>query len=185
MFRMFLEFYLKNIFPTSTRYCSVTKSRPTLCDSMHCSRDRLLCLLLSPGACSNSSHWVGDAIQPSHPLTSPSPTAFNLSQHQGLFKWISSSHQVAEVLEFRFSISPWMNIQDWFPLGWTGWISLQSKGLGESSPTPWFKSINSVLSFRHSPTLTSIYDYWEVHVLAKTLLLSNWEDVPWGRMCGS
>jgi len=46
-------------------------------------------------------HWVGDAIQPSHPLSSPSPPAFNLSQHQGLFKWVSSSHQVAKVLEFQ------------------------------------------------------------------------------------
>ena len=46
-------------------------------------------------------HWVGDAIQPSHPLSSPSPPALNLSQHQGLFKWVSSSHQVAQVLEFQ------------------------------------------------------------------------------------
>ena len=45
-------------------------------------------------------HWIGDAIQPSHPLSSPSPPAFNLSHHQGLFKWVSSSHQVAKVLEF-------------------------------------------------------------------------------------
>ena len=47
-------------------------------------------------------HWVNDAIQPSHPLLSPSPPAFNLSQHQGLFKWVSSSHQAAKVLEFQF-----------------------------------------------------------------------------------
>ena len=46
-------------------------------------------------------HWVGDAIQPSHPLSSPSPPAFNLSQHQGLFQWVSSLHQVAEVLKFQ------------------------------------------------------------------------------------
>ena len=46
-------------------------------------------------------HWVGDAIQPSHPLLSPSPPTFNLSQHQGLFKWVSSSHQVAKVLELQ------------------------------------------------------------------------------------
>jgi len=51
-------------------------------------------------------HWVGDAIQPSHPLLSPSLPTFNLSQHQGLFQWVSSSHQVAKVLEFSFSISP-------------------------------------------------------------------------------
>ena len=70
-------------------------------------------------------HQVSDAIQPSHPLSSPSPPAFNLSQLQGLFKWVSSLHQVAKVL---FSFLP-MNIQDWSPLGWTGLISLQSKGL--------------------------------------------------------
>ena len=46
-------------------------------------------------------HWVGYAIQPSHPLSSPSPPGFNLSQHQGLFQWVSSSHQVAKVLEFQ------------------------------------------------------------------------------------
>ena len=51
-------------------------------------------------------HWVGDAIQPSHPLSSPSPHALNLSQHQGLFKWVSPSHQVAKVLSFSFNISP-------------------------------------------------------------------------------
>ena len=70
------------------------------------------------GVYSNSCHWVSDAIQPSHPLSSPSPPAFSLSQHQGLFKWVSSSHHVVT-----------MNIQDWSPLRWTGWISLQSKGL--------------------------------------------------------
>ena len=51
-------------------------------------------------------HQVSDALQPSHPLSSPSPPAFNLSQHQGLFQWVSPSHQVAKVLEFQFSISP-------------------------------------------------------------------------------
>ena len=57
-----------------------------------------------------------------------------------------------------------MNIQDWLTLGWTGWISLQSKDFQESSPTPQFKSINSsVLRFHCSPTLTSIHDYWKNH----------------------
>ena len=51
-------------------------------------------------------HWVSDAIQPYHPLLSPSPLTFNLSQHQGLFQWVSSSQQVAKVLELQFSISP-------------------------------------------------------------------------------
>ena len=83
----------------------------------------------TPGVHLNPCHWVGDAIQPSHPLSSPSSPALNLSQHQGLFKSVSSSHQVAKVgLSASTSVLP-MNIQDWFPLGWTGWISLLSKGL--------------------------------------------------------
>ena len=74
-------------------------------------------------------HRVSDAIQPSHPLSSTSPPAPNPSQHQSLFQWVNSSHQVAKVLVSALaSILP-MNTQDWSPLGWTGWISLQSKGL--------------------------------------------------------
>ena len=69
-------------------------------------------------------HRVGNAIQPSHPLSSPSPPAFNLSQHQGLFQWVSSLHQVVKVLRVSASASVLpMCIQDWFPLGWTSWIS--------------------------------------------------------------
>ena len=176
---------------------------------------RLPCPSPTPEAYSNSCPSVGDAIQPSHPLSSPSPPAFNLSQHQGLFQWVSSLHQVAKVLALNIlccavlshsvvsnslqphglqharlpcpspnpgacldscssqwchptvssSVIPFssclqfftasgsfpksqlftpggqstgvsaspsvlpMNSQDWFPLGWTGWISLQSKGL--------------------------------------------------------
>ena len=75
-------------------------------------------------------HWVSDAIQPSHPLSSPSPLTFNLSQYQGLFKWVSSPHQVTTSIGVSASASVLpVNIQDWFPLGWTGWISLKSKGL--------------------------------------------------------
>ena len=65
---------------------------------------------------------------------------------------------------FRFTSVLPMNIQDWFPLGWTGWISLQPKELSQSSPTPQFKSISSLaLSFLYNPTLTSINDYWKNH----------------------
>ena len=67
---------------------------------------------------------------------------------------------------FSFRSVPPMNIHDWFPLGWTGWISLQSKEPQESSPTPSFKSINSsVLSFLYDPTLTSMHDHWKNHSL--------------------
>jgi len=77
---------------------------------------------------------VDDAIQPSHPLLSPSPPASNPSQHQGLFQWVNSLHEVAKVLGFSFNISPSVNTQDWSPLEWTGWISLQSKGLSRVFP---------------------------------------------------
>ena len=74
-------------------------------------------------------HWVGDAIQPSHPLSSPSLPAFSLSQHQGLFQWVSSSHQVAKVLEFQLQHQSFQWVFSWFPLEWTAWISLEPKGL--------------------------------------------------------
>ena len=60
----------------------------------------------APGVHSNPCPLSHDAIQPSHPLSSPSPSALNLSQHQGLFKWVSSSHQVTKVLEFQFQHQP-------------------------------------------------------------------------------
>ena len=67
---------------------------------------RPFCQSLTPGVYSNSCPLISDAIQTSHPLSSPSPPAFNLSQHQGLFKCVSSSNRVAKVLGFSFSISP-------------------------------------------------------------------------------
>ena len=84
-------------------------------------------------------HWVGDTIQPSHPLSAPFPPALDLSQHQGLFQWISSSHQVDKVLEFQLQHQSFQWILYWFPLGWTGLISLLSKWLSRifSSTTVW------------------------------------------------
>ena len=73
----------------------------TVCDPMDCSTPGLPVHHQLPKLVQTHVHWVGDAIQSSHPLSSPSPPAFNLSQHQGLFKWVSSSHQVAKVLEFQ------------------------------------------------------------------------------------
>ena len=75
------------------------------------------------------AHQVGDAIQPSHPLLSPSPPAPNPSQHQGLFQWVNSAWGGQNIgVSALASVLP-MNTQDWSPLGWTDWISLQSKGL--------------------------------------------------------
>ena len=86
---------------TIFQFSSVTQSCPTLCDPMDCSTPGLPIHHQRPEFPQTQVHWVGDAIQPSHPLSSPSPPAFNLSQHQGLFQWVGSSHQVAKVLEFQ------------------------------------------------------------------------------------
>ena len=88
---------------------SIAQSCLILCDPMDCSTPGLLVHHQLPEFTQTHVHWVSDAIQPCHPLSSRSPPAFNLSQHQSLFKWASSSHQVAKVLKywsFSFSISP-------------------------------------------------------------------------------
>ena len=72
-----------------------------LCDPMNCSMPGLLVHHQIPEFTQTHVHWVSDAIQPSHPLSSPSPPALNLSRHQGLFRWVSFSHQVAKVLQFQ------------------------------------------------------------------------------------
>ena len=113
------------------QFSSVPQLCPTVCDPMDCSTPGLLVHHQLLGFTQSHVHWVGDAIQPSHPLLSPSPPTFSLSQHQSLFQWVSSSHQVATVLEFQLQHQSfqWIFRIDWFPLGWTGWISLLSKGL--------------------------------------------------------
>ena len=85
----------------SVQFSSVAQSCLTLCDPRDCSTPGFPVHHQLPKFTQTDVHWVGDAIQPSHPLLPPSPPAFNLSQHQGLFKWVSSSHQVAKVLEFQ------------------------------------------------------------------------------------
>jgi len=83
------------------QFSSVAQSCPTLCDPMDCSMPGFPVHHQCSEFTQTHVHLVSGAIQPSPPLSSPSPPAFNLSQHQGVFKWVSSSHQVAEVLEFQ------------------------------------------------------------------------------------
>ena len=122
---------------------------------------RLPCPSPTPGAYSNScplSRWC-------HPIISSSIVPFSSCLQ---FFPASGSFQMSQcfasggqsiVVSASASVLP-MNIQDWFPLGWTGWISLQSKDSQESSPTPQFKSLSSLtLSFLYSPTLISIHDH--------------------------
>ena len=107
--------------------CSVTQSCPTLCNPLDGSSPGFPVLHHFPELAQTHVHWVSDAIQPSHPLSSPSPPAFNLSQHRSFLMsllFASGGQSVGA----SASVLP-MNIQDWFPLGLTGLISLQSKGL--------------------------------------------------------
>ena len=87
---------------TSVQFSSVSQSCPTLCDPMNRSMPGLPVHHQLPESTQTHVHRVGDAIQPSHPLWSPSPPAPNPSQHQGLFQWVNSLHKVAKVLEFQF-----------------------------------------------------------------------------------
>ena len=150
----------------SVHFSSVAQSCLTLCDPVDHSTPGLPVHHQLPEFTQTHVHWVGDAIQPSHPLSSPSSPALSLSKHQHLLKWVSSSHQVAKVLEFSFNISPSNEHSGLisFRMDWLDLLAVQ--GTQESSPTPQFKSINSsALSFPHSPTLTSIHDHRKDHSL--------------------
>ena len=154
---------------TKNQFSSVQFSRSVVSDSLrpHESQHaRPPCPSPSPGVHSDShslSLWCHPAISSSVvpfsscPQSLPASESFPMSQ---LFTWGSQSTGVSASASFLPKKS-----QDWSPLEWTGWISLQSKGLSSLLQTPQFKSINSALSFLHSPTLTSIYDCWKNHSL--------------------
>ena len=91
--------YMRSL--SSVQFSSVIQSCSTLCDPMVCSTPGLPVHYQLPEFTQTHVHWIGDAVQSSHPLLSPSPPVFNLSQHQGLFKWVSSSHLMAKGLEFQ------------------------------------------------------------------------------------
>ena len=151
----------------SVQFSSVAQSCPTLCDPMNRSIPGLPVHHQLPEFTQTHVHRVSDAIQPSHPLSSPSSHAFNLSQHQGLFQWVSSLHQVARLLEFQLQHQSfqWIFRTDFLYDGLVR-SPCSPRDSQESSPTPQFKSINSLaLSFLYSPTLTSIHDYWKNHSL--------------------
>ena len=154
------------------QFSSVTQLCPTLCNPMNRSTPGLPIHHQLPEFTQTHIHWVSDAIQPSHPLLFPSPPALNLSHHQGLFKWVSSSHPVAKVMEFQLQPQSFQ----WTPsidLLWDGLVGSPCcpRDSQESSPIPQFKSIDySMLSFLYSPTLTSIRDYWKNHSLSRWTL---------------
>ena len=155
--------------------CSVAQPPPALCDPTDCSAPGVPVLHRLLELAQIYFHWVGDAIERSHPLLAPSP-AFNLSQHQvssPVSQLFTSSDQS---IAASASVLP-TNIQDWFPLGWTGWISLQSKGLSRvfsSTTVQKHQFFGTQLSLW---SLTSIHDYW------KTVALTRWTFVSTLHIC--
>ena len=95
------KLWLKDQILRSVQSSLVTQSCPTLYNPINCSTPGLPVYHQLLESTQTHVHWVSEAIQPSHPLSSPSPPALNLSQHQGLFKWVISSYQVAKILEFQ------------------------------------------------------------------------------------
>ena len=139
-------------------------SRVWLCDPMDCSTPGFPVLYHLPELAQTHVHWVGDAIQPSRPLSSPFPPAFNLSQHQSLFLMSQLFTSGGQSIGASASASvPLVNIQDWFPLALTGLIFLQSRGL--SRVFQYHSSKASILwhSAFFMVQLTSIQDYWKNH----------------------
>ena len=132
----------------------VAQSCLTLFDPIDCSMPGLPVHHQLPEFTQTNAHQVSDVIQPSHPLSCTSPPTFNLSQHQGLFEGVSSLHQVAKVLEFQFQYQSFQRTPrtDLLQNGVVG-SPCSPRDSEESSPTPQFKSINSlVLSYLYGPT---------------------------------
>ena len=109
------------------QFNTVAQSCPTLCDPMNCSTPGLPVHHQLSEFTQTHVHWVGDSIQSSHPLLSPFPPALNLSQHQGLFKWVSSLHQVAKILEFQLQhlSFQWTTRTDLFRMDWLDLLVVQ------------------------------------------------------------
>ena len=146
-------------------FSSVAQVYLTLCDPMDCSTSGFHMHHQLLKFIQTHVHWVAHAIQPSHPLSSLSPLAFNLSKNQGLFKQVSSSHLVVKEMEFQLQHQSFQWIfRTNFPLVLTGLISFLSKGLSRVFCNNTVQTHQFFgLSFLYSPTLTSIHDYWKNH----------------------
>ena len=116
-----------HFFFSSVQFSSVAQSCLTLCDPINHSTTGLPVHHQLPEFTQTHDHWVGDAIQPSHPLSSPSPFAPNPSQHQGLFQWVSSSLQGTKVLEFQLQHQSfqWTPRADLFRMDWLDLLAVQ------------------------------------------------------------
>ena len=147
-----------------SQFSSVVQSCPTLCDLMDGSTPGLPVHHQLLELAQTHAHQVGDAIQPSHPLVIPFSSclqSFPASGSSSMSQLFASGGQ-------RIRASAWasvfpMNIQDWFPLGRTGWISLQSKGLSRVFSNTTVQKHQFFSAQLYSPTLKSIHDYWKNH----------------------
>ena len=146
------------------QFSSVAQLCPTLCDPMNHSTPSLPFHHQRPEFTQTNVHQVGDAIQPSHPLSSPSTPAPNPSQHQGLFKWVTSSHE----FQLQHQSLQWTPRTDLLQNGLVG-SPCNPRNSQEASPTPQFRRINSLaLSFLHSQ-LSHAY-----MTTGKTIALTRW-----------
>ena len=147
----------------------------TLCDPMDCSMPGFTILHYLPEFAQTHVHWVWDANQVSHTLSSPFSSclqSFPASESLPMSHHFASGGQSIGA-SASASVLP-MNIQDWFPLGLTDLIYLHPRGSQEFSLTPQFKNINySVLSFPYGPTLTTIHDYWKTTALTRWTFVSR------------
>ena len=152
----------------SVQFSSVTQSCQPLCDPIDCRMPALPVHHQLPELTQTDVHWVGDAIQQSHALSSPSPPAFNLSQHQGLFKWVRISHQVTKVLKFQLQHQSfqWIFRTDFFRMDWLDLLEVQGT---HNSLLQQHSSIASVFwcSAFFIVQLSHPYmnDYWRNHSL--------------------
>ena len=155
------------------QFNSVTQSCPTLCDSMDCSTPGFPVHHQLLEFTQTHVHWIIDAIQPSHPLLSPSP-AFSLSQHQGLFQWVSSSHQVAKILKFQLqhqSLNEYSGLIS-FRMDWLDLFAVQG-------------TLKSLL--QHHTSKASILQYWAFFIVQLShLYMTTWKNHsfigPWRRL---
>ena len=156
------------------QFSSVAQSYLTIYNPMNCSTPGLPVPHQHSELTQTHVHRVSDAIKPSHPLSYPSSPAFNFPQHQGLFKWVSSSHQVAKVLEFQlqhqsFQWTPRTGVhfhpEHSFKMDWLALLAVQGtlKSLLQHHSSK--ASILQHSAFFIVPTLTSILDHWKNHSL--------------------
>jgi len=142
---------------------SVAQLCLTLCDPMDCSTPGFPVHHQHLELAQTHVHRVSDAIQPSHPLSSPSLPAFNLSQQQGSFWWVSSSHKVTKYWSFSFSISPSNEYSGLisFRISWFDLLAVQVQGTLKSLPQHHSSKASTLWRSAFFMFLTSIHDYWK------------------------